>query len=61
MLSASSLPPGACLPPVLLTRRGSITAIALRAFVAGHVAVTAAERMVAAAEKGLKQVGGPKT
>ena len=56
LLSAASLPPGASLPPVQLTRRGSISGVSLRAFVAGAVPVTAAERMVSAAEEGLKKV-----
>ena len=56
MLTAASLPRGACLPPIHLTRRGNITRIALRAFVAGDVPLAVAERMVAAAEMGLKKV-----
>jgi len=40
----------------MLVERGNFTAITLRAFVSGRIPITAAQQMVSAAEKHLKEV-----
>jgi RNA 3'-terminal phosphate cyclase (ATP) len=59
-LEAVSLPPGALLPPVVLTERGAVTAIRIHAFTAGRVGEGVGRRMAAAAEAALRAGGvGP--
>ena len=55
-LTARSLAPGGCLPPLNLVDRGAICKVTLRAFAAGGTPAADAAGMVAAAEKGLRQV-----
>lgn len=59
VLTARSLAPGACLPPLDLTERGRLVSIAITAFAAGKLGVGVAERMARAAERALHEVGFP--
>ncbi|KAK9834892.1 hypothetical protein WJX81_006902 [Elliptochloris bilobata] len=58
VLSARSLRPGSCLPPLDLTERGQLVSIAVSAFAAGRLGVGVAERMARAAERTLREAMG---
>ncbi|DBA82643.1 TPA: hypothetical protein ACH3X1_006890 [Trebouxia sp. C0004] len=55
VLSAATLPQGACLPAINLTAQGQVTIIRITAHTAGKVKESVAQRMVEAARQTLKQ------
>ena len=59
VLTARSLAPGSCLPPLDFTERGRLVGIVVTAFAAGRLGVGIAERMARAAKRTLLEVGHP--